>query len=102
MAIGFGNLNGAVTANIYRAHDAPWYRLGHGVVLAYILVGFVCTVILMFGLKRENACRDRGERDEVIVGVDNPHADERNGCYESVDAARTDKGDNWSGFRYSL
>lgn len=33
--IGWGNLNGVVSSNIYRAQDKPNYRLGHGVVLAY-------------------------------------------------------------------
>ncbi|RDB29414.1 hypothetical protein Hypma_015660 [Hypsizygus marmoreus] len=101
MAIGFGNINGAVTANIYRATDKPWYRLGHGIVLAYIAIGFICSVIFGILLQRENARRDRGERDEVIEGIDNKSANERNGRYESVAAARIDKGDEWSGFRYT-
>ncbi|KAG6862418.1 hypothetical protein C0995_011858 [Termitomyces sp. Mi166 len=102
MAIGFGNLQGAVTANIYRNTFKPWYRLGHGIVLAYIAIGFVCTVIFGTCLQRENARRDRGERDEVIEGVDNKHANAKNGSYENVQAARIDKGDRWSGFRYTL
>ncbi|KAF9569886.1 MFS general substrate transporter [Agrocybe pediades] len=102
MAIGFGNINGAVTANIYRAQDRPWYRLGHGVVLAYIAMGLICSVVFFVFLKRENAIRDRGERDEIIEGVDNKHAHERNGRYHSVEEAKTLKGDDWSGFRYTL
>jgi len=102
MAIGFGNINGAVTSNIYRANDRPFYRLGHGVVLAYIGVGLICSCIFLVLLKRENARRDRGERDEVIDGVDNKNADKRNGHYHSVQEARIEKGDEWSGFRYSL
>ncbi|KAG6895548.1 hypothetical protein C0992_000665 [Termitomyces sp. T32_za158] len=51
-------------------------------------------------LQRENARRNRGERDEIIEGLDNKHADAKNGTYESVQAARIDKGDQWSGFRY--
>lgn len=46
--------------------------------------------------------RDRGERDEVIEGIDNPNARECNGVYPSVEAAKTDKGDDWSGFRYTI
>ncbi|KAF4573040.1 hypothetical protein EYR36_007550 [Pleurotus pulmonarius] len=102
MAIGFGNINGAVAANIYRAEDRPWYTLGHGIVLAYIAIGWVCSLVFLILLKRENARRDRGERDEVIEGIDNKLAHPKNGTYESVDAARLDKGDEWSGFRYSL
>lgn len=44
----------------------------------------------------------RGERDEVIEGVDNKHADEKNGKFASVQEARMEKGDMWSGFRYTL
>ncbi|KAF8203119.1 MFS general substrate transporter [Pholiota molesta] len=82
MAIGFGNINGAITANIYRAKDTPWYRLGHGI--------------------RENDRRDRGERDEIITGIENKNAHERNGTYDSVEEAQKEKGDHWSGFRYTL
>ncbi|EAU92674.2 hypothetical protein CC1G_01719 [Coprinopsis cinerea okayama7 len=102
MAIGFGNLNGAVTANIYRAKDRPWYRLGHAIVLGYIAFGLVCSLLFYILLKRENERRDRRERDEVIEGVDNKYAHEGNGRYESIDAARLHKGDQWSGFRYTL
>lgn len=86
----------------YRASDQPWYRLGHGVVLGYISIGFLSSVLFGILLKRENARRDRGERDEVIEGIDNKHADEKNGRYESIADARIDKGDEWSGFRYTL
>lgn len=53
-------------------------------------------------LKRENARRDRGERDEVIEGIDNKFADASNGIYQSVAEAQSAKGDGWSGFRYTL
>ncbi|KAF8182589.1 MFS general substrate transporter [Pholiota molesta] len=100
--IGFGNLNGAVTSNAYRAKDAPWYRLGHGIILAYIAIGFFSSALYTFLLRRENARRDRGERDEVIEGVENKNAHERNGVYATVEEAKKDKGDRWSGFRYAV
>ncbi|KAI0067785.1 MFS general substrate transporter [Artomyces pyxidatus] len=102
MAIGFGNLNGAVSSNVYRAKDKPWYSLGHGIILAYIAIGFLCSLAYMLVLRRENEARERGDRDEVIEGVDNKRADARNGVYASVEHARRDKGDAWSGFRYTL
>ncbi|KAJ8520100.1 hypothetical protein ONZ45_g3024 [Pleurotus djamor] len=102
MAIGFGNINGAVAANIYRSKDGPWFTFGHGIVLAYIGFGWICTLIFVYFLRQENARRDRGERDEVIAGINNKHANPKNGIYDSVEAARRDKGDEWSGFRYSL
>ncbi|KAH9944122.1 MFS general substrate transporter [Epithele typhae] len=104
MAIGWGNLNGAVTSNVYRAVDKPWYRLGHGIVLAYIAIGWLSSLALYFLLKRENARRERGtpQRDEVVEGVESKTAHERNGIFPSVQAARMEKGDAWSGFRYTL
>jgi len=120
MAIGFGNINGAVTANIvrtpnthnhqfqltffaqYRAKDRPWYRLGHSIVLFYITTGFMCSLLFAVLLKRENACRERGQRDEIIRGAVNDRAHERNGSYDSVEEAKVSKGDKWSGFRYVL
>ncbi|KAF8916076.1 MFS general substrate transporter [Mucidula mucida] len=62
MVISFGNLNGAVSSNVYRARDTPWYPLGHGLVLMYIAFGFIFSVIYLIFLKRENNKRDRGER----------------------------------------
>ena len=52
-------------------------------------------------LRRENALRDAGHRDEVINGTDNKHARGQNGIFASVEEARRDKGDEWSGFRYT-
>ncbi|KAJ4002442.1 MFS general substrate transporter [Lentinula boryana] len=102
MAIGWGNINGAVTSNIYRSTESPWYTMGHGIVLAYIGIGLICVTIMRIGLQRENARRNRGERDEVIDGIDNKNADVRNGRYPDVEIARLEKGDDWSGFRYLL
>ncbi|PPQ63105.1 hypothetical protein CVT24_005816 [Panaeolus cyanescens] len=100
MVIGFGNLNGAVSSNVYRAKDRPWYHLGHGLVLMYIAIGLVTSITYLLLLKRENARRDRGERDEIIgeSGVGN----EKNGRFESVAQAKREKGDEWSGYRYTL
>ena len=97
-----GNLQGAVTSNVYRAQDKPWYTLGHGIVLAYAALGFITSLAYILMLHRENAARARGERDEVIIGTDNKHAREENGVFESVEHARREKGDAWSGFRYTL
>ncbi|KAH7912569.1 major facilitator superfamily domain-containing protein [Hygrophoropsis aurantiaca] len=108
MAIGFGNLNGAVSSNVYRAVDAPWFRLGHGIVLAYIAIGFISSLLFLILLRAENARRERGERQEIICSQKDELSDElkvmaaKNGRFESIDLARREKGDEWSGFRYSL
>lgn len=87
----------------YRAHDQPWYRLGHGVVLAYITIGLIASILFAVFLKKENYRRDRGDRDEIVGGMmGNERANEKNGRYDSVESARREKGDAWSGFRYAL
>jgi hypothetical protein len=94
----------------YRASDTPWYRLGHGFVLLYIGIGLVSSIVYYVLLRRENAARDRGERDEVIEGVfkENEGVEEReerarrNGLFASVEEAKREKGDRWSGYRYIL
>ncbi|KIJ55285.1 hypothetical protein M422DRAFT_73264 [Sphaerobolus stellatus SS14] len=110
MAIGFGNLQGIVSSNVYRAKSAPWYTLGHAIQLGYIGLSFICTSILMLLLRAENKRRDRGERDEIIwSGEKGQEMDEEtvrrgklNGIFQSVEEARREKGDYWSGFRYHL
>ena len=85
---------------IRRGRDKPWYSLGHGIVLAYIAIGFLSSLILRIVLSRENARRERGERDEAIG---KPSMGPKDGpVYESVEAAKIEKGDQWSGFRYTL
>jgi hypothetical protein len=88
----------------YRARDKPWYSLGHGIVLMYIVIGWLTSLAFMILLRRENEKRARGERDEVITdGVELKAGGEGNaqgGVYESVEEAKRDKGDGWSGYRY--
>lgn len=71
-------------------------------MLAYIAIGLISSIVFFVLLKRENARRDRGERDEVIRGVDSNTATEKNGVYANVEEAKRAKGDAWSGFRYTL
>ena len=69
----------------------------------YICIGLVMSVIYFVYLKRENARRERGERDEIIVGVNDGRTElAKNGTYASVAEAKQDKGDEWSGYRYTL
>ncbi|KAJ6581658.1 major facilitator superfamily domain-containing protein [Mycena capillaripes] len=87
----------------YRARDTPWYPLG--LVLMYICIGLVANSAMLVLLKRENARRDRGERDEVIgFGAESEEGgeDNGNGRYATVEDAKREKGDNWSGYRYML
>jgi len=67
--IGWGNLNGVVSSNIYQAKDAPKYRKGHGVVLGYLIVFLFGGSILQYMLLRnENRKRMAGGRDYRAEG----------------------------------
>ncbi|KAF5351356.1 hypothetical protein D9758_008049 [Tetrapyrgos nigripes] len=101
MVISFGNINGAVSSNVYRNRDKPWYPLGHGLVLMYIGIGIITSLIYMIFLRRENIRRDRGERDEIIGG-DSSSGHENNGRFDTLEDAKREKGDEWSGYRYTM
>lgn len=69
MVIGWGNLNGIVSSNIY-FNKVDGYPEGHGVVLAYMglfLLGGSALMTLL--LRRENRARERGERDHLMHGI---------------------------------
>ncbi|KAI9745738.1 MAG: hypothetical protein M1818_001274 [Claussenomyces sp. TS43310] len=68
--IGWGNLNGVVSSNIYRAADAKTgYKPGHGVMLGYMTFFLFGGSILMHVLlRRENASRRAGQRDKWVAG----------------------------------
>ena len=71
----------------------------------YICIALLCALAYRTLLARENAARARGERDEAIDGgleVVSPELARRNGRFASVDDARREKGDAWSGYRYTL
>ena len=66
--IGWGNLNGIVSSNIY--FDPPRYFVGHGVIIAYMTIFlFGGSVLMTTMLRRENAKRKRGERDGWVTGL---------------------------------
>ncbi|KAF2084259.1 putative MFS transporter [Saccharata proteae CBS 121410] len=69
IVIGWGNLNGVVSSNIYRQQDKPRYLVGHGVVLGYMVVFLLGgSIITHLALRSENAKRRRGDRDHWIEG----------------------------------
>ncbi|KAK8134589.1 major facilitator superfamily domain-containing protein [Apiospora sp. TS-2023a] len=64
MVVGFGNLNGVVSSNIYISHEAPRYRTGHGVVLGYQVVALLGGTLLMhLALRKMNRDRAAGRMD---------------------------------------
>jgi len=70
----------------------------------YIVIGFVASCITLVLLKRENAARDRGERNEIIRGESPVPDDKYQGkkVYDSLEHVKSEKGDKWSGYRYTL
>ena len=67
--IGWGNLNGVVSSNIYQAKTAPKYRTGHGIALMYLIVFLLGGSVLMeLLLRRENKKRLSGGRDYWAEG----------------------------------
>jgi MFS family permease len=66
--IGWGNLNGIVSSNVY--FNGPRYPEGHAVMIAYLtLFLFGGSVLMTVLLRRENAKRQRGERDHWVQGL---------------------------------
>ncbi|KAI4115913.1 MAG: hypothetical protein LQ345_003570 [Seirophora villosa] len=67
--IGWGNLNGVVSSNIYRRVDRPLYRIGHGVVFSYLVLFLLGGSALQYVLlRRENARRRAGKLDHMVAG----------------------------------
>lgn len=65
--IGWGNLNGVVSSNIY--FSSPRFYEGHGVVIAYMVLFLFGGSLLMTTLLRiENKRRAAGKRDDLIEG----------------------------------
>lgn len=68
-AVGWGNLNGVVSSNIYIKAERPRFTTGHSVILAYQIVCLLGgSVVMHLALRWENAKRRRGERDYLVEG----------------------------------
>lgn len=65
--IGWGNLNGVVSSNIF--FNGPRFFVGHGVILAYmVLFLFGGSLLMTTLLRRENKLREAGARDSWAEG----------------------------------
>ncbi|RFU31245.1 hypothetical protein B7463_g5104, partial [Scytalidium lignicola] len=74
IVIGWGNLNGIVSSNIYRI--APKYTSGHATVMGYmILFLFFGSIAMHLLLKRENRLRREGKRDYLVEGLSREERD---------------------------
>lgn len=66
--IGWGNLNGIVSSNIYQ--KGPRFISGQATVMAYMIVCLLGgTAMLRFLLVRENKARREGKRDHWVEGL---------------------------------
>ncbi|KAK5043574.1 hypothetical protein LTR84_011381 [Exophiala bonariae] len=69
IVVGWGNLNGIVSSNIYLKTEAPHFYTGHGVVLAALTLCLLGGTIAMHVLLRiENRKRLSGARDNMHEG----------------------------------
>lgn len=67
--IGWGNLNGVVSSNIYPNKSGPRFKPGHGVVLGYLTVCLLGgSLATHFLLEAENKKRRAGKRDHIVEG----------------------------------
>jgi hypothetical protein len=68
----------------------------------YIGLGLCASLIYLFFIQRENLARERGERDEIIGDEPSEGKNEKNGRFATLEEAKREKGDEWSGYRYTL
>ncbi|KIN03905.1 hypothetical protein OIDMADRAFT_158863 [Oidiodendron maius Zn] len=72
--IGWGNLNGIVSSNIY--FKAPKYTAGHAVIMGYMIVCLLGgSIALELLLMRENRLRREGKRDHWAEGLTEKEAE---------------------------
>jgi len=69
IVVGAGNVNGVVSSNIFLKGEKPRYYTGHATVLAYMSVFLLGGTVFMYtALRRENAKRRSGARDNMHAG----------------------------------
>lgn len=74
--------------------------------MVYVGIGWIASLATLYLLRKENARRERGERDEIIRGVTAIGDDKipigKGKVYDSLEQVKREKGDKWSGYRYTL
>ncbi|KAL6712740.1 hypothetical protein ACLMJK_009678 [Lecanora helva] len=69
MQISIGNLGAVLGTQLYRGADGPRFFLGHSFAFGYLCANILVVGFLWIILRRENAKRDRGERNERLNRV---------------------------------
>lgn len=89
IVVGWGNLNGVVSSNIYLDNEKPRYFTGHGIVLAYLVLLLLGgTIAMHISLRVSNRKRRAGKMDEKWAGL--------------TDEQKWIEGDRRPDFRYTL
>ncbi|KAL1604917.1 hypothetical protein SLS60_004458 [Paraconiothyrium brasiliense] len=86
--IAMGNLAGAMASNFYRSKDSPRYILGHALELAFICVGILAGLFLVWNYTRINKKREK----QMSEGAHNGYTPEE----------LSELGDRAINFRYFL
>ncbi|RVX73027.1 hypothetical protein B0A52_02153 [Exophiala mesophila] len=67
ISIGWSNLNGIVSTNVYLSRESPRFWTGHSVLLGYLVLGSLTGSITMHMLlKAENKKKMAGKRDHLV------------------------------------
>lgn len=70
MVVGWGNLNGVVSSNIYITSESPRFWTGHAVVLGFLVVFLLGgSLMVHLALAAENRRRQSGQRDNMLDGL---------------------------------
>ena len=69
MQISIGNLGAVLGTQLYRSTDGPRFFLGHSFAFGYLCANVLVVGTLWTVLRRENARRDRGDRNDKLIGI---------------------------------
>ncbi len=70
MQISIGNLGAVLGTQLYRTESAPRFYVGHGMAMGYLVANVFVVGTLWWVLKSENSRRDRGDRKELLRGIE--------------------------------
>jgi hypothetical protein len=64
-----GSLGGILAPWVYLSQDAPEYRQGHLIMLAFLIFSWAIAGSLITWIKWENRTRESGKRDWILEGL---------------------------------
>ncbi|KAL4795358.1 major facilitator superfamily domain-containing protein [Aspergillus venezuelensis] len=69
MVFSVGSLGGILAPWVYLSSDAPGYKTGHAILFAFLFASLGAAALLIAWVKRENMIRERGGRDDILIGL---------------------------------